>query len=1040
MVHSLGGWIFKDAIIQMKESTYEVDRQNVLSTYGALFFGVPTQGMNVDAVRSMVQGLPGRYISALLDQDDGFRLRQRQHQAFYKAFDYEDSKIIQFFELQKSPTVVQHSETKEWSRDGPPVLLVTATSASYGRAWETGSEHTRSLDGNHSDMIKFSEQDRHDYPIVREVLRDFIREADLVIKRRFEKSSEAQRRNDSRQLPREQHGCLRSLFFTERNWRRNEIADPASTTCEWISKHPKYLTWFNQRQGLLWIKGKPGAGKSTLLKHIWKIAERVGNRRIVLASFFFHGRGTLVQKSAGGLFRSLLHQILQQLPKLLKEFSGLYQNKIETEGGFGTEWEWHEKELQYFFVSHVTEAAKTRKICLYIDALDECGEDVATELVDLFQRVGSSLSVCFSCRHYPIINLDSGLEICVEDWNNLDIDRYLGTHFKPHIPEQDVATTIQHEIAAKSLGSFQWVVLVVPLVLRLYRRGLSLILLQTKINEIPSELSDLYTQLLGNIDKEDLSQSLILMQSILFAFRPLTLAELRFALVMTLEPSCTSIRQCRRSRFFSSSEEELKRRVLSLSGGLAEFRKPEDFLFFYSESDYESESESFYSEKSESPGSPKDCESQDSLSKLFKGQDALSELGGCGRTLVVQFTHQSVKDYLLEGGLRLLDKDSTESVIGRGHFRLSRSCIRYLDMEEIVRGGRYLFDECHESEYDKTGPDEDDEASFCDYDSYPRAVYNKPRLLVRHFPFLRYSLDNWLHHSIKVEDENISQEDLVPLLGMHFDRVIGTCIAINRKFKPHDEDCFQRFSTLLHLASSYSLLSVINAILKRGAKADSRDTSGRTPMSYAAQNGNENVVKTFLGRNDVNPNSQDKYGHTPLSYATTFGHKIIVKLLLDRKDVDPGARDSHGRTAFYHAVAFGQRDMVTLFLENKKVNPNSQDNYGRTPLNYAVQIQHEAMVKLLLDHDDIDANCQDMYKGTPLSYAAELGYETIAKMLLDRRRVDADLPDRSGMTPLIHAIYGGSKAIVRTLLNQDINVDARDATGRTPLFVASKKG
>lgn len=65
IVHSLGGWIFKDAFIQMRESSNHVDRWNFLSTYGALFFGVPTHGMNVVAIRRLVQDLPARYISVV---------------------------------------------------------------------------------------------------------------------------------------------------------------------------------------------------------------------------------------------------------------------------------------------------------------------------------------------------------------------------------------------------------------------------------------------------------------------------------------------------------------------------------------------------------------------------------------------------------------------------------------------------------------------------------------------------------------------------------------------------------------------------------------------------------------------------------------------------------------------------------------------------------------------------------------------------------------------------------------------------------------
>lgn len=94
----------------MKTSDDEGDRLNFWHTYGALFFGVPSQGMDVQALATMIENLPSRYTLNLLDQQLGHRLRNRQHQEFCKVFDFKDSRIVQFFELRKSPTVIQVSD------------------------------------------------------------------------------------------------------------------------------------------------------------------------------------------------------------------------------------------------------------------------------------------------------------------------------------------------------------------------------------------------------------------------------------------------------------------------------------------------------------------------------------------------------------------------------------------------------------------------------------------------------------------------------------------------------------------------------------------------------------------------------------------------------------------------------------------------------------------------------------------------------------------------------------------------------------------
>ncbi|KAK3897172.1 hypothetical protein C8A05DRAFT_39276, partial [Staphylotrichum tortipilum] len=63
-------------------------------------------------------------------------------------------------------------------------------------------------------------------------------------------------------------------------------------------------------------------------------------------------------------------------------------------------------------------------------------------------------------------------------------------------------------------------------------------------------------------------------------------------------------------------------------------------------------------------------------------------------TQVVQFIHESVKDFFNEKGLSALDDNvtPTEAAI-RAHFRFSRICVRYLAMEEIGQATSYKHDD-----------------------------------------------------------------------------------------------------------------------------------------------------------------------------------------------------------------------------------------------------------------------------------------------------------------------------------------------------------
>jgi hypothetical protein len=184
IAHSLGGLILQDAIIQMKKSSNRNDQLTLNAIYGALFFGVPGRGMDVEALATMVQNLPSRYTMNLLDKNLGRLLQARQLNEFHNAFNFKDSKIIQFYEKNESPTVQQVGSS--WSRTGPKVLLVNSDSACCGRSWESTSEYKIGLNSNHSDMVKFEEYDSNDYDHVLRVFDEFVKDADIVIKKRFQ--------------------------------------------------------------------------------------------------------------------------------------------------------------------------------------------------------------------------------------------------------------------------------------------------------------------------------------------------------------------------------------------------------------------------------------------------------------------------------------------------------------------------------------------------------------------------------------------------------------------------------------------------------------------------------------------------------------------------------------------------------------------------------------------------------------------------------------------------------------------------------------
>jgi ankyrin repeat protein len=68
-------------------------------------------------------------------------------------------------------------------------------------------------------------------------------------------------------------------------------------------------------------------------------------------------------------------------------------------------------------------------------------------------------------------------------------------------------------------------------------------------------------------------------------------------------------------------------------------------------------------------------------------------------------------------------------------------------------------------------------------------------------------------------------------------------------------------------------------LLEKAVDVDPKDNSGRTPLSWAAENGHEAVVKLLLLEKAVDVDSKSNSGQTPLSRAAVNGHEAVVKLL-----------------------------------------------------------------------------------------------------------------------------------------------------------------
>ncbi len=213
-------------------------------------------------------------------------------------------------------------------------------------------------------------------------------------------------------------------------------------------------------------------------------------------------------------------------------------------------------------------------------------------------------------------------------------------------------------------------------------------------------------------------------------------------------------------------------------------------------------------------------------------------------------------------------------------------------------------------------------------------------------PFYDYAACNWAYHS---REGSAWENDGIFLQKPAQVRASVQALLYGRRGERFGTELSYGLDkwTVLHLAAFLGLKGVMETLLEE-RNLDVRNGDDQTPLSQAAGEGHEAIVRLLLNTEGVNPDSKDRYGETPLAHAANNRHEAIVRLLLNTEGVNPDSKDRFGETPLKHAANNGHEAIVRLLLNSKGVNPNLKDEFGETPLAYAARNGHEAIVRLLL--------------------------------------------------------------------------------------------
>lgn len=318
-----------------------------------------------------------------------------------------------------------------------------------------------------------------------------------------------------------------SLWFPTMQDREDSISKAHEKTYSWIYQEPKagsHQSWDNFGQflrsssGLYWITGKPGAGKSTLVKFVNRndktnkgLSEWAGVRRMNVARFYFYYNGTKMQKSEVGVLRSLLHQILERRPSLVKHcFPDRYRMFCfapdEPQTFSPTVWELKRA------LRMLVESQKNECFFFSVDGLDEYDAD-DTEmalLAKVFDEFSTLPNVKSLLSSRPLQTFEKAFDkfprLRLHELTRPDITAFVMGNISRHPAlerlmggDKETSRKFIDEIVESSSGVFLWVHLVVRSLLIGLQNFDDVSDLYRRLRELPSDLEELYRHMWAKI-------------------------------------------------------------------------------------------------------------------------------------------------------------------------------------------------------------------------------------------------------------------------------------------------------------------------------------------------------------------------------------------------------------------------------------------------------------------------------------------------------------------------------------------------------------
>jgi ankyrin repeat protein len=225
-------------------------------------------------------------------------------------------------------------------------------------------------------------------------------------------------------------------------------------------------------------------------------------------------------------------------------------------------------------------------------------------------------------------------------------------------------------------------------------------------------------------------------------------------------------------------------------------------------------------------------------------------------------------------------------------------------------------------------------------------------------------------------------------------------------------------TTALHWAVYKVDYELVEALLKRGAKANVTNEFGATPLAEAVKLADARLAKMLLDAGaPVDAANED--GQTALMLAVRSGDLPLVEVLVRAGANVKAVEEWRGQTALMWAAVRNAPDVVKLLIaRGADVNVRAKEN------DWPSQITSEPR-----------AQYRPTGGHTALLYAARTGCKGCVEAILDAG-ADPNLPTPEGVTPLMLALDNGNYDVAKYLLERGASAHTWDWWGRTALYVA----